>query len=1212
MVIDYFKAQFRKEQVDALYGGTTSSVIASLLFATVINFTITPELNGIEHTFFWIFLIYGIAILRGVDAFIYFKTDKTNSNTSLFFIRFTISAILGGAGWGLMLWNFFPASPQENQIYLILFSMGIVAFATTSLSYHLGIALIFITALIIPIEVHLLLDDSHFYTVLSFLFPIFFLSQINGARRINKKYLDNIRIQIEYKEKEKEYKNLKYAIDQHNIVSITDTRGDILYANEKMREITQLSQEELMGANHRVLKSAEHSPKFWKYMYRTIAKGNVWKSEVQNINKAGMTYWVDSTVVPFMDAKGKPYEYISIRTDITKLKELEQQSIHEKDNALVRAKVAQILQGQNPLKERITKSLEVLSEDLELNLQDKLGIFLSHKNKNRLKLYVTQGDFDATPAEGNKCKTHLHSLCARAIYSGKLVISDHCFDNSNKDHACDVASHGHYIVPLLHHTKVLGVLFVYTTPVPNRQQARLDTLRFIGSLFGLAIANETIKLNLHQARKHALEMAQTKSDFLANMSHEIRTPMNGVLGMLDLLSDVELDAQSKGYVETAQGSAGMLLNVINDILDISKIESGKLHIERINFDLRKATEDTTELLSKLAHEKEIELLTFIPPDTKTFVEGDMLRIQQVINNLVSNAIKFTHQGEVSINISTVEESHHAVKLRFEIKDTGIGIAEKKQTALFQAFTQADTSTSRKYGGTGLGLAISKKLIEMMQGEIGLISKAGKGSTFWFELPFKVIPKTAVTYNSLDKLRILTIDDNKTNLMILNSYAESWGVTSVGTNTAEAGIASLINAKKQEQPFDVLLLDMQMPEVTGQEIATEIRNNPALKDLKIILLSSMGLDRDMNADGLYDLMLNKPIRQSQLYDAIATVQNKNLLLDNNTHNNSYSTEIYNIKEHPLKGKILFVDDSKVNQYVGKEFLSKLELDFDIVKNGLEAVNARKENHYDLILMDCQMPVMDGYEATREIRHYEKETRKDNVNVIALTANAMQGDREKCIDAGMDDYLTKPYTIETLHKALSLWLPQPLWLPEQEDTQPAETQSAPDSKNNGTLYNEPLHNNEPLLTNNIEKETNKEKLGKLEGEILFVDDSKVNQYVGKEILTKLGLDFEVVVNGLEAVNARKKGTFDLILMDCQMPIMDGYTATLEIRQYEKNQHQNRITIVALTANAMPGDREKCLNAGMDDYLAKPYTAQDLYNTLAPWIKKQEKVVDDTVGV
>ncbi|MEE9303271.1 MAG: response regulator, partial [Thiotrichaceae bacterium] len=257
-------------------------------------------------------------------------------------------------------------------------------------------------------------------------------------------------------------------------------------------------------------------------------------------------------------------------------------------------------------------------------------------------------------------------------------------------------------------------------------------------------------------------------------------------------------------------------------------------------------------------------------------------------------------------------------------------------------------------------------------------------------------------------------------------------------------------------------------------------------------------------------------------------------------------------------------------------------------------------------------MDGYEATREIRHYEKETRKDNVNVIALTANAMQGDREKCIDAGMDDYLTKPYTIETLHKALSLWLPQPLWLPEQEDTQPAETQSAPDSKNNGTLYNEPLHNNEPLLTNNIEKETNKEKLGKLEGEILFVDDSKVNQYVGKEILTKLGLDFEVVVNGLEAVNARKKGTFDLILMDCQMPIMDGYTATLEIRQYEKNQHQNRITIVALTANAMPGDREKCLNAGMDDYLAKPYTAQDLYNTLAPWIKKQEKVVDDTVGV
>ncbi|MEE9371479.1 MAG: histidine kinase dimerization/phospho-acceptor domain-containing protein, partial [Saprospiraceae bacterium] len=597
MIADSFKRQFQEEQVDALYGGTSSSILASILFATVINFTITPDLVGIQSPSLWIFLIYGIALLRGVDAFLYYRTEKTKRNSKLFLTRFTINATLAGIGWGLMLWNYFPATPQENQFYLILFVMGIVAFATTSLSYHLGVIVLFMVALFLPLEIRIILDNANFYSVLSLLMPIFFISQANGSRRINRKYLENIRIQIEFKEKETEYRNLKYAIDQHNIVSITDTSGDIIYANEKMREITQYTDEELMGENHRVVKSPEHSSNFWKYMYRTIARGKVWNAEVKNIAKNGRPYWVDSTVVPFMDEQGKPYQYISIRTDITKSKELDEQNINDKNDALIRAKIAQILQGQNTLKERMANSLKVISKDLDLKNEDKLGVFLSPPGTNNLITYVTQGQYNETQALKNKCTSHMRSLCARAIYSGKLVISDHCYLDSNDkhDHTEEDHSHGHLIIPLVHNTKVLGILFIYTEPSPTRNQSRLDTLRFIGNLFGMAIANETIKSNLKKTRQHALEMAQSKSDFLANMSHEIRTPMNGVLGMLDLLRDMPLDVQSKNYVETAQGSASMLLNVINDILDISKIESGKLHIEHINFDLRKAIEDTTEL-----------------------------------------------------------------------------------------------------------------------------------------------------------------------------------------------------------------------------------------------------------------------------------------------------------------------------------------------------------------------------------------------------------------------------------------------------------------------------------------------------------------------------------------------------------------------------------------------------------------------------------------
>ena len=1005
-----------EERLSELYNGVFYSVSNAIFFTTIIFSQYSSvhheksDLIGESILFVW-----AIAALRFVDRTLFFKRQaKGDIATKVYCFRFALGVLLSAISWALLFWNVIPTIPMVEHPFVFLIVIGVMSFSTISLSYQLGLFFLFQLIVLIAVEVRMLQVNHYEVNELMVLLPVFLLFQGYTADRLYTKFSDNIRLHLLNKEKEKQYKALQFAVDQHAIISITDVHGDILYANDKMAEITGYSRDELLRQNHRIVKSGEHPRSFFQELWTTIAAGKVWHGQIKNLSKHKKAYWVDSTIVPFIDDHGKPYQYISIRTDITRFRALEQQSIKDKNDAMIRAKVAEILQGQTSLKVRVARSLEVLSQADDLHIQNKLGMFLLPENGNQLEMFVTHGQYTDEFLHREKCVKLGACLCGRAAVSGRLIVSDNCDTDPDHEHRFEgMKPHGHYIVPLKHNGVILGILFIYTDPYPSHERSRLDTLMFIGGLLALAIANERVKENLLIARKNAEAMAQAKSDFLANMSHEIRTPMNGVIGMLELLKEERLNEKSRGYVDIAYGSANMLLNVINDILDISKIESGKLHIEKIDFDLRKSIEDIVDLLSKLAFQKNIELSCFIPPETQIMLQGDVMRLQQVLNNLLSNAIKFTHQGDVSINVSTLEQSGTRVRLRFEVRDTGIGIPEDKQELLFQDFVQADSSTSRKYGGTGLGLAISKKLVEMMGGEIGLNSQVGKGSTFWFELPFKTVKETERWNFSLQGKRVLVIDDNQTNCLILQKYLENWDAQVVTEVIPEIGLYRLQEALEQNQPFDVLLLDMQMPDVSGDEVAAKIRGNPGFNALKIIVLSSITLNQKQPDESCIDLMINKPIRQTMLKDSLITA------LGLHGESEQAATTGHDTISQ-LKGRVLFVDDNEVNQHLGQAMLKKLGLQFETAKNGEQALQKKQTGDFDLILMDCQMPVMDGFEATRRIRQEETESACQRVPIIALTANAMAGDKERCLAAGMDDYLSKPYTLKDLFAVISNWI------------------------------------------------------------------------------------------------------------------------------------------------------------------------------------------------
>ena len=879
--------------------------------------------------------------------------------------------------------------------------------------------------------------------------------------------------------------NQRFAMDQHAIVSITDTAGVIIYVNDKFCAISGYAREELIGKTHRLINSRSHPDAFFAQMWQTITTGQVWHGEICNHAKNGGQYWVDATIVPFLDAAGKPYQYIAIRTEISESKRMaetiakSEREYRNVVNSLNEVVFRTDLQGVwtflNPAWHAITGF--AIADSLGRNVLH----FIDARDRERVadglsQLMGRQVDSMRHEAryitrDGN---VRWIDVCARAEHDGQgrlAGITGSLTDITERRLAARELRHNLNFVDALIETipiplylkdvqgrylranrafcaffqlpqsDILGLTAADLLPPQEAQQVARQDVRLMldkgsqtyedrltiggrqvdvlfskatllksdGGLSGLV--GTLVDISSQKAAERALLLAKevaesasrSKSEFLANMSHEIRTPMNGILGMTDLVLDSQLDAHQRKYLEIVKASADALLCIINDILDFSKIEAGMLTLESIPFDLRQLMQETMRAHAMRAQASGLELVLDLDPALPQTVLGDPGRLRQVLTNLTGNAIKFTPRGEVIVSARLRASGDGMAQLQLDVRDTGIGIAADMQEAVFDAFQQEDGSTTRRFGGTGLGLSITRRLVTMMKGEISLSSALGKGSSFSVDLSLPVsdnrlpLPPPGA---SLAGRSITLVDDNPSSLTILRRIFEHCGASVTACESGEAAL----DACRTSLPTDCIIMDFAMPGMNGFDTARALAALPHWSQVPIVMLSSSGSLGDAarcRELGIQGYLL-KPASPEELLSVTLSV----LGTCRGKPSAAPVVTRHAIRESMPGLDILLVEDNAMNRELATVLLTNAGHKVTHAAHGREALEHHAAGHFDLILMDLQMPEMGGFEATAQIRQREAQGMPKSV-IIAMTASAFEGDRERCIDGGMDDYLSKPF-------------------------------------------------------------------------------------------------------------------------------------------------------------------------------------------------------------